>query len=202
MPALFILMPNPEIYFEVCYYIKFMVKKMELLNKSFAMPSKVIAALSTIIFGIFNAMPVHAHCPLCTAAVGVGLVTTRLYGFDDAIVGVWIGAFIISTAVWANNALKKRFIPFQAPILSIAAIILTTGSFYAAGLMNGTYAKTFGVDRLLLGILIGSILTYAMPIVSKKIKAINKNKALFPFQTIVLIVTVLILASLGMIFVK
>jgi len=68
--------------------------------------------------------------------------------------------------------------------------------------MNGTYAKTFGVDRLLLGILIGSILTYAMPIVSKKIKAINKNKALFPFQTIVLIVTVLILASLGMIFVK
>ncbi|MEK6973193.1 MAG: hypothetical protein AABW72_04090 [archaeon] len=175
---------------------------MEIFNKIFNIHNRIVAVLSTIIFGIFNTMPVHAHCPICTAAVGVGLVTTRVYGFDDAIMGVWIGAFIISTAVWANNALKKRFIPFQAPLMSITAFILTTGSFYAAGLMNGTYAKAFGIDRLLLGIIVGSVLTYAMPIVSKKIKELNKNKVLFPFQTIVLIVLVLIIASISMMFVK
>jgi len=55
---------------------------------------------------------------LCTAAVGTGLVTARYYGINDAAIGIWIGAFIISTALWTSNLLKRRGvkIPFQEAV--------------------------------------------------------------------------------------
>lgn len=137
---------------------------------------------------------VYAHCPLCTAAVGSGVVVTRFYGIDDAIVGVWIGAFVVSTALWFDQALKKRYksIRFQSLGLVFLALLLTIVPFYFSGLMG--QQKILGVNKLLVGILSGSIATYAGILVSEKIKK-RKGKALFPFQTITIILAFLSLAS-------
>lgn len=136
---------------------------------------------------------VSAHCPLCTAAVGAGIVITRFYGVDDMIVGLWVGAFIISTALWFNNMLKKKYIPFQGQIVAILIFAATIISFYFGGLFNAS--RIFGVDKLLLGIIAGSILVYAGLFISSNVKQINKNKAIFPFQTIAFILALLAITS-------
>lgn len=136
---------------------------------------------------------VSAHCPLCTAAVGMGVAVTRFYGVDDMIVGLWVGAFIISTALWLNNVLKKKYIPFQDHIVTILIFAATIISFYFGGLFNAS--SIFGVDKLLLGIIAGSILVYAGLFISSNVKQINKNKVIFPFQTIIFILALLAITS-------
>ena len=59
--------------------------------------------------GIIASIPrVMAHCPLCTAATIVGVGITRSAGLDDSIIGVFVGAMIISSALWVIKILKKK----------------------------------------------------------------------------------------------
>ena len=152
---------------------------------------KILFAISFVLFLI---PMVYAHCPLCTAAVGTGIVVTRFYGVDDAIVGIWIGAFIVSTALWLNKAIKKKFIPLQELLLIILALASTIIPLYLAGLIGNMPSKLFGVDKLLLGILAGSLATYLGFFVSNIIKK-KREKVLFPFQTIILTLAFLLLSS-------
>jgi hypothetical protein len=148
----------------------------------------------SLVFLVMFIIPVvHAHCPLCTAAVGTGLVTARMYGIDDVIVGIWIGAFIISTALWGSILLKRRGIkiPFQDTILTLAAFLLTVVPFYFAGLFRGGHL--FGVDKLLFGTVTGVLVSYAGFYLSGMVK---RKKLLFPYQTIVLTLLLLVLSSL------
>jgi hypothetical protein len=151
----------------------------------------------TIILALMNLLlipAVYAHCPLCTAAVGTGVAVTRFYGIDDAIVGVWIGAFIISTALWFSKVLKKRYkIPFQDFLLIILALVFTIVPFYFAGLIGGTDNSIFGTDKLLFGTLAGSLMTYIGIFASNRIK--EGRRILFPYQTITLILLLLLLTS-------
>lgn len=149
--------------------------------------------IAAIFLPIYSS-PTYAHCPLCTAAVGGGVAITRFYGLDDIIVGVWVGAFIVSTALWFVRALKREYIPFQKVLITLITFVLTAVSFYYTGLLGDLRYRIFGVDKLLLGMVIGSIITYIMPAVSKKIKSL-KGRALFPFQTIVMTLISLSLTS-------
>jgi len=186
-------------------------------NKKFAFFSFLIASI------IYTINFVKAHCPICTAAVGSGLVATRFLGVDDAISGLWIGAFIISTALWLDKLARKKFkpLPFQTlfiAILSLAATIIpfhyagvlditTLGSFSLQGkaidLVNVNSTAScelpqnsliFGIDRLLFGILLGFAIAWLVMFLSSKL--IEKKGLLFPFQTIVLTVLSLIITSL------
>jgi len=162
------------------------------------MRSKIFMLLAVAITLVVLLPPtVMAHCPLCTAAVGTGLVITRSMGIDDSLVGVWIGAFIISTGLWLNKFLAKRFrtIPFQKSIILVAFFLLTVVPFYFTGLI--TFQSTmFGVDRLLFGTLLGCALTLVGFGASKAIR--NNNKPLIPFQTIALTIGVLIISNLAL----
>src|SRR3989338_8948107 len=68
---------------------------------------------------------VMAHCPLCTAATIIGVGVTRSFGWDDSIVGIFVGAMIVSSALWVNNILKKRNIGGNA-FLKISSITIAT----------------------------------------------------------------------------
>ncbi len=139
-----------------------------------------------------------AHCPLCTAAVGTGLIAARFYGVNDIVSGLWIGAFIISTALWADKVLRKRgkmILPLQSASLSLIAFILTVVPFFFAGFFN-TGMLFLGIEWLLFGIIAGSIITYLAVFASLKLKKINSNAVLFPYQTIIFIMTFLITVSI------
>jgi hypothetical protein len=148
-----------------------------------------VRGLSVFIFGLVfvaSALPVSAHCPLCTGAVGAGVAVSRFYGVDDSIVGLWIGAFVISTALWFNRMLKKNYLPMQNVIVGLAALLLTVVPFYFAGLIGGLHApQLFGIDRLLFGILLGSVLTYAAIFGSNAIKK-RRGRVIIPYQTVLL----------------
>ncbi len=164
---------------------------------------KILSPFLAILAAIFSAMPVHAHCPLCTAATGAAVAATRFYGMDDMIVGLFIGGFVISTALWFNNILLKRnkgknFLPYQPFIMVLASLLLTFWTFKAAKLI-GTAAimqQIFGVDKLLAGTTAGTILSLASFEFSKFLKRKNKGNVLFPFQTIVLTLLALAIAGL------
>lgn len=136
----------------------------------------------------------YAHCPLCTAATGGAVAAARFYALDDTIVGVWIGAFIISTALWFDRMIKKEYVQFQRLIIVLLSFTLTIVPFYMAGLIGFQTSTVFGIDRLFFGILSGSAVSYFAFSVSWKIKA-ERKKRLFPFQTMAIALLLLALTS-------
>src|SRR3989344_2574827 len=97
---------------------------------------------------------VMAHCPLCTAATVVGVGVTRSLGWDDSIVGVFVGAMIVSSALWINNILKKKNIGgnnlLRVSSITLATLILTILTFYYAGLFGpGNTFRIFGMEKIL-----------------------------------------------------
>lgn len=147
------------------------------------MKSRAIIGIISVIFILLGTTPVNAHCPLCTAATGAGIVLAEKYGVDGAIIGLWVGAFIISTALWFDRILKKKYnFPFQSILISALSLILTVMPFYFAGMFTNP-VTVLGIDRLLFGILLGSILTFFGTELSIWIKN-TRGKVLFLYQTI------------------
>ena len=144
---------------------------------------------------------VMAHCPLCTAATIVGVGVTRSLGWDDSIVGVFVGAMIISSALWFNNLLKKKNIGGNAFLrissIIVATFVLTVLSFYYAGIFGpaNTY-RIFGIEKIIFGTLSGATVSFAAFFVSNGIKKRNKGKVLFNYQTMALTFGALILNAL------
>ncbi len=161
--------------------------------------NKLVIIPILMIFASLSVIPiVHAHCPLCTAAVGTGLIFTRYYGVDDSVVGIWIGAFAISTGLWIGKVLEKRYgnkIPMQKHVIAGLSLVLTIVSFYFGGLL-GAQNSILGIDRLLFGTVAGSITSYAGLGLSTKIKQMNKGKVAFPYQTILTVIMFLVLTNI------
>src|SRR3989338_6085162 len=158
--------------------------------------------LLTAILIVVAVIPsVMAHCPLCTAATIVAVGVTRSLGWDDSIVGVFVGAMIVSSALWLNNILKKRNVGGNAFLrissITIATFVLTVLSFYFAGLFGpaNTY-RIFGMEKIIFGTISGTIVSFATFFASNEIKRRNKGKVLFNYQTMVLTLGTLILNAL------
>ncbi|MBR9680395.1 MAG: hypothetical protein GOU98_01060 [Candidatus Altiarchaeota archaeon] len=156
--------------------------------------------IATLMMGL---VPIKAHCPLCTAAAGAGVAITRFYGVDDIIVGFWLGALLVSTALWFNKSLKREYIKGQEAIIVLLTILSLVIPLYGAGFIGGSKhaiymmmpsGSLFGIDRLLLGILVGGSLLVGAMKVSTIVK--QKKGLLFPYQTIVFIILSLLVSSI------
>lgn len=161
---------------------------------------KILLIFVFIISLIANTVPAHAHCPLCTAATGAAVAAARFYGVDDLIVGTFIGGFIISTAFWFNRVLRKKnkgkdYVPFQLEIISLLSFVLTLISFQTAGIVS--IETLFGIDRIFMGMLIGSLITLFTSGLNDLIRKNNGNKNYIPFQVISLTLAFLSLSVLG-----
>lgn len=161
-------------------------------------PLVLLAALG--LFIIIFVPSVMAHCPLCTGATIVGVSLTRAMGWDDSIVGVFVGGMIISTALWTDKALKKRNIGVKGNqnlrLISLIALmtILTLVTFYYAGLFGkGNSYRIWGMESILFGSISGGVLSLAAFYFSNHLKNKNGGKTLFNYQTLVLSLGALIL---------
>ena len=154
------------------------------------------------LLGLIAILPgVMAHCPLCTGATIIGVGITRSLGWDDSIVGVFVGAMIISSALWMNNILKKRNIGGNALLritsITIATLVLTFLTFYYAGLFGlGNTYRIFGIEKIVFGAISGSLVSIMGFAASNKIKAKNDGKAVFGYQTMIITFAGLILNAL------
>ncbi len=154
---------------------------------------------------LFSSVPLaSAMCPLCVIGAAAGLSVARYYGIDDIVVGLWLGALAVSTALWAKNVINKRMgkanikkIPLQDVLVVAAVIAATILPFYFAGFFKGmpTMSDTiFGINRLVLGTIIGGAITFAGSPISNLIK--KRRGAAFPYQTIILTLGILVGLSL------
>src|SRR5574342_717637 len=124
-----------------------------------------------------------AHCPLCTAATGAAVGIARFYGVDDAIMGVLIGGFVVSSALWANNACRKRgwnFVYGQGTIIVLLSLVMTIVGFKTGGLLTG--AALFGLPRLLAGMLFGTGAVSVGHGIHEYLRLKNDGKNLIPLQ--------------------
>src|SRR3989344_3714167 len=134
---------------------------------------------------------VYAHCPLCTMAVGAGVVAAEYYGLDTTIIGLLVGAFAVSIGLWIGLKLKKEYIKFQLSLIVLASFLLTvvpiimgiqSDSIYLP-LMSFGITKVYWINKLLFGSIIGALLCLAGYWIHTYIKK-SRGKVLFPYQGI------------------
>lgn len=147
----------------------------------------------------------EAICPVCTVAVGAGIGLSRWLGIGDLITGLWLGAFLLSLALWTIDWLGKRKI--HSPIAKFAVIL----AGYAMAIVPLYYAeitahpidflRSCAQDKLILGIIEGSAVFFFAAKLYEFLKERNNGRAHFPFEKIALPVIFLLFFSLAFYFI-
>lgn len=150
----------------------------------------VIVSLLLLSTLLIHPEKVLAVCPVCTVAVCAGVGLSRYFGVDDTISGVWIGGLIVSMIAWTINFLNQKKIRFKFRKITVAVLyyllmIIPLYQFKIIGHPLNKY-KLFGLDKLLIGIISGSLVFVMAVLVNDFLKKKNNGKALFPFQKVVI----------------
>ncbi|MDP1696113.1 MAG: hypothetical protein Q8L29_04320 [archaeon] len=137
-------------------------------------------------------------CPICTVAIGAGLGFSRALGIDDSLTGLWIGALIVSSAIWMISWMDKKKIHYLFRKISVFAV------FYAAviwPLYHWNYMgipgnELFGMDKILFGTIMGTLIFFFAIFSDKYIKRNNQGKGLIKYQKVIIPLVFLILSSI------
>lgn len=149
---------------------------------------------ATILF----ALPSKAFCPVCTIAVGLGVGLSRWLKVDDLLSGAWIGGLVVSMILWTEDWLSKKKINFNfsLPAIAVFYYLIIILPLYFTGIMGHPLNQLWGIDKLLLGIIAGSLVFLLSVGVNSFLKKKNQGKVYFPYQKVVLPVSFLIIISL------
>ncbi|MEK6983930.1 MAG: hypothetical protein AABX33_05130 [Nanoarchaeota archaeon] len=173
---------------------------------------KIILVSLILMLSLVIIPATHAHCPLCTAAVGTAAISAKYYGLDESAIGLLIGAFGVSTGLWIGLRIKKQYFTFQLPVIVLLSYILTimplmyvsSEAIYLPILWFGAAGsflnKVYWVNKLFFGSIVGFFITLISYFLHIHLKKLN-GKVLFPFQGIALTLLLLIVASSGLIFI-
>lgn len=167
-------------------------------NKKSKTLNIILLILSLGLISIFSVQPIYAVCPVCTVAVGAGLGLSRYLGIDDLITSIWIGGLIVSTIYWIIDWINKR--NKKGLIVDILTIILTYVfvliPLYWGGIIGHPFNTFWGIDKIILGTVIGSIAFFLGANIHFYLKKQNQDKVFIPFQKVVIPVGALWLISL------
>jgi hypothetical protein len=159
-----------------------------------------IYLLSIFAVSLLFAKKALAVCPICTIAVGTGVGLSRWLGIDDAITGLWIGGLVVSMITWTESWLDKKNIRFKGRIFVNVLgyyLLIVIPLFYSGIIMNPLHALcACGLDKLLLGIIVGSFGFWCGASWYYYLKEKNQDRAYFPFQKVVMPIAPLILLSI------
>lgn len=148
-----------------------------------------------------------AHCPLCAAGTGIVALGASYFGIDDAIVGIWVGAFSLSLGIVTAKAIKKKIIPLQDFFVAIIVYLLTvlpSAVFFKHYLplyihLFGPYGSALNtmyiVKRFYIGALLGALIIVVSPYLNNLIISLFKEKKI-AFQKLILTFVLLFIISL------
>ena len=155
-----------------------------------------VSALCTLISVLFAPLA-HAVCPVCTIAVGAGLEGMRLLGVDDVITGLWAGALTVSLIFWTASYMNKKGVRSAAwyALMALVYYALLAGVYLLPDVNFGA-CTLWGIDKFLLGIIVGSIAFWIGARWHASIKAKNGGRSTFPLQKVVMPISLVILATL------
>ena len=159
---------------------------------------KKFPSLIIVLFSFFLAKITLAVCPVCAVAVGVGLGLSRWLGVDDLITGTWIGGLLVTISWWTVDWLSSKNIKFKGRkiLITLAYYLLTIVPLYYMGIMGHPYNQFWGIDKLLLGIIVGTIFFFGGSILNLWLKKKNGGKVYIKFQRVIIPVAILLVISL------
>lgn len=164
--------------------------KIERIKNYFVVLASLIAVL------LFIPSKAMAFCPLCIIATGSITGILRYLGVDDAIVGLWLGAFALSSVFMLNNFLikKGKKIKFQLPLILAISYFLLVSALYWADLLN-PYNRILGINKIIFGIIIGSSLVLAGHNIDRFLRKQNQGKIFISHQKMIVAIGLLIIFS-------
>jgi len=159
---------------------------------------KFLIPLFLILTSTIFMVPSQAFCPVCTIAVGAGLSFTKVLGIDDIIASIWIGGVLLSSSLWLINWLDSKNIRFflKRKIVYLVMYGFVIIPFLTGGTIGAGHNRLWGIDKLILGMTIGTLGFIFGMFLNNKLMAKNNNKASFPFQKVVFPIGILIILSL------
>ncbi|MGI6612231.1 MAG: hypothetical protein ACOX0Z_01485 [Candidatus Nanosyncoccaceae bacterium] len=139
-----------------------------------------------------------AVCPLCTVAVGAGLAISQKLGIDDTVTSVWIGGLLMSVSIWTINWLtkKKWTFPGYQIVVGLVWYALVFVPLYLNKTLFIPNNEILGIDKIIFGTIIGSLVFAGAADLYKYLKKKNDNKAHFPFEKVVIPFVGLLITSL------
>jgi hypothetical protein len=148
-------------------------------------------------FFLLFASSAQAVCPVCTIAVSACVGLAQYFGIDDTITGVWIGGLIVSMALWTVSYFEKKNFQFKRRKIAILAFyyLIIIVPFYWKGLIGHPFNKIWTLDKLLVGIIIGSLFFFLSSALNSWLKKRNGDRVYFPFQKVAIPLAVLGLLS-------
>jgi hypothetical protein len=171
-----------------------------------AMKKIMTAGLASVGSLASSAVPVHAHCPLCTGVIGVAAVSASYYGLDASIIGLFVGSFGVSTGYWVGKKVKKEYVKYQLHLIALSSLLFTvgpllsldTGSLHFSTLFFGEPGSLFNrvheINSLVFGGLLGGVVSMMSFKANNYIKK-KRGRVLFPFQGIVFAASSLLITS-------
>lgn len=150
---------------------------------------------------LFCLMSLQAYanpaCAVCTVAVGASLEIARRMGVDDAVVGVWAGAFLMLLGYWTLKWMDKKgwhfygrdFIILTSSVLMILFIYISHLPYSPKAIL------IFWLDPFLFATICGALVLHYSSEFYQWMKKKNGGHAHFPFEKVVVPVVALILVS-------
>jgi hypothetical protein len=140
----------------------------------------------------------NAICPLCTVAVGAAFGVTHWLDIDDTITGLWIGGLTVSLIMWTLYWLDSKDLRFKGRkiIITLVYYLIIVVPLYPLNMIGKPFNTLWGIDKLLLGIILGSVFFLIGGIWYVDLKRRHNNRAYFPFQKVVMPITPLIILSI------
>ena len=169
-----------------------------LMERKGCFMKRILQTIFPFLAAMVVAMPAAwAVCPVCTVAVGAGLEGARLLGVDDVITGIWAGGLTLSLFFWTAGWLKRRGVT-NVWLMAVLPFVVCYGLLAAVYFMPGVVfgAQTlWGIDKFLLGIVVGTVAFYFGVRWYARIKRANGGHAKFPFQKVAVPLSFLVVAT-------
>lgn len=162
------------------------------MKKIFTILSLSLTAL------LLTAKHTYAICQvLCPIFVGGTLTLMEKWGVDNTISGLWIGGMLVWASIvtidWIGKWKKHWLIDFLVTVAFYASTIIP---LYSKKIIGNPSKMIWGVDKTVLGIIIGSIFLYLFDRLYSYIKEKNGGHAWFPFQKTVMPILPLVIWSI------
>jgi len=167
-------------------------------NRKKASNKNIIILVFIFLSGMNFTLPARAFCPVCTIAVGAGLSFTKVLGIDDTISSIWIGGVLLSSSLWLINWLDSKKIKFfmKRKIIYLLMYGFVIIPFISSKTIGVAHNQLWGIDKILLGMILGTVgFMLGMSLNNWLLKK-NNDKVRFPFQKVVMPISVLIILSL------
>lgn len=136
-------------------------------------------------------------CAVCTVAVGASLEVARRMGVDDAVVGVWSGAFLLILGYWTNRWFDKKGWNFRGreTFVLILSVLMILFMYISQLVYTPRAILIFWIDPFLFAAICGALTFHYALAFYQWMKARNGGHAHFPFEKVVLPVSAVALVA-------